>query len=390
MSERPALHRTVVVLGVVSLLTDVAADMATPLLPAFLVSVGGGARALGLIEGVATATAALMKFVVGGVSDHMPRKKPLVLFGYALANAARPLLALAGAPWHVLAVRFVDRVGKGVRTAPRDALLARESRPEDRAFAFGFHRSMDNVGAVLGPLVAVALLTWRPGDVRFVFAATLVPGLLSVFAVAFGVREAAAPPDDVAKKPRASLTGPPPVAMRPYLALLALFTLANASDTFLLLRAEQLGLPRAQVPLAWGALSLLRALTGTPGGRLADRIGRGRALALGWVLYAVAYAGFGAARTPLEAAPALLAYGCYYGLSEGTELALVASLAPREELGRAYGWFYLVTGLLALPASLGFGLALDRGYTREAFAVCAALALVAAAGLLAWRRGRDG
>jgi MFS family permease len=387
MRERPVLHRTVIVLGVVSLLTDIAADMVMPFLPAFLVTVGGGARSLGLIEGVATATAALMKFFVGGLSDQVHRKKPLVLLGYGVANAVRPLLALAGAPWHVLAIRFVDRVGKGVRTAPRDALLARETSPEHRAYAFGFHRSMDNAGAVLGPLVAMGLLALRPGDIRFVFAMTLVPGILSVLAVAFGVRESDAPAD-TPKKPPVSLSGPPPTAMRPYLALLAVFTLANASDGFLLLRAEQLGVPRTQLPLAWGLLSLLRALTGTPGGRLADRIGRGRALALGWLLYAVAYAGFGLARTPLEAAPALLVYGLYYGLSEGTELALVASLAPRESLGRAYGWFYLVTGLLALPASLGFGLALDRGYTGWAFGVSAALALAASVGLFAWWRGR--
>lgn len=387
MSERPALSRTVIVLGVVSLLTDVAADMVTPFLPAFLVSVGGGARALGLIEGVASATSSMMKFVVGGLSDQTHRKKPLVLLGYGIANAVRPLLALAGAPWHVLAVRFVDRVGKGVRTAPRDALLAREASPERRAYAFGFHRSMDNAGAVLGPLVAMALLALRPGDIRFVFAMTLVPGLLSVLAVTFGVTERDAPAG-APTKPAASLSGPPPAAMRPYLALLALFTLANASDSFLLLRAEQLGVPRARLPLAWGALSLLRAVAATPGGRLADRFGRGRALALGWALYAVAYAGFGAARTPLEAAPALLAYGLYYGLSEGTELALVASLAPKEGVGRAYGWFYLVTGMLALPASLGFGLALDRGHTGLAFGVSAALALAASLGLYAWQRGR--
>lgn len=388
MSARPTLHRTVVVLGVVSLLTDVAADMVTPLLPAFLVSLGGGARALGLIEGVAAGTSALLRFVVGGLSDRVHRKKPLVLFGYALANAARPLLALAGSPAHVLAVRFVDRVGKGVRTAPRDALLARESPPAERAFAFGFHRSMDNAGAVLGPLVATGLLAAGLTDVRGVFALTAVPGLLSVLAVALGVRETAAPDDDAPRKARASLAGPPPSTMRGYLAIVAVFTLANASDSFLLLRAEQLGVPRARLPLAWCALSLLRALAGTPGGRLADRFGRGRALALGWFLYAAAYAGFGAARTPLEALPALLAYGLYYGLSEGTELALVAALAPPGQAGRAYGWFYLVTGLLALPSSYAFGVALDRGYTAAAFGVCAGLALAASLALAAWARGR--
>jgi MFS family permease len=379
----------VLALGVVSLFTDVAADMVMPLLPAFVVSLGGGARALGLIEGVAAATSALMKFVVGTLSDHLPRKKPLVLFGYALANVARPLLALAGAPWQVLLLRFVDRVGKGVRTAPRDALLARDTAPEHRAFAFGFHRSMDNAGAVLGPLVAAGLLMLRPGDVRFVFAATMVPGALSVLAVVMGVRESNPSGEDITKRPRASLAGAPPAGMGTYLVLLAVFTLANTSDGFLLLRAEQLGVPRTQLPLAWGSLSLLRALTGAPGGRLADRIGRSRALALGWGLYALAYAGFGAAHTVSQALPALLLYGLYYGLSEGTELALVASIVPKEDSGRAFGWFYLVTGVLALPGSYVFGLALDRGYTGAAFGACALLALGASIGLFVWGRVRS-
>lgn len=389
-TARPKLRRTVIALGVVSLLTDVASDMVMPFLPAFILSVGGSAQTLGLIEGVATATSSLMKFVVGTLSDHVHRKKPLVLLGYAVSNVARPLLSLAGAPWQVLAVRFFDRVGKGVRTAPRDALLARDTPAAERAFAFGFHRSMDNLGAVLGPLVATAILYAAPGQLRVVFAATLIPGMLSVLAVLLGVREGVADePAQEGKKPRPTLTGAAPKRMVPYLALVAVFTLANASDSFLLLRASALGVKPAHLPLAWGGLSLLRALMGTPGGHLADRIGRGRALALGWALYAVAYAGFGLARNGWEGAAALVVYGCYYGLCEGTELALVASLARREELGRAYGWFNLVTGVLALPASLWFGGLYARGHVASAFLLCAALAVVASLGMFVWWRDRS-
>lgn len=382
---RGAIGPTVLALGVVSLLTDVAADMAVPFLPALLEGMGAGAAALGLVEGVATATSSMMKFVVGTLSDHMPRKKPLVLLGYTVSNLARPLLALAGAPWQVLTVRFVDRVGKGVRTSPRDALIARSTPRAAHATAFGFHRAMDNLGAVFGPLVATAILYFFPGNVRLVLAATIVPGTLSVLWVAFGVREA---PSPVSDGPRAPLTlrGPVPPRMRPLLALVAVFTLANASDSFLLLRARELGVPLTWLPIAWGALSLVRALAATPGGWIADRIGRARALSLGWALYAVAYVGFGFAASLPMAALALVVYGLHYGLAEGTERALVASLVRDDELGRGFGYFNLVTGLLALPASLGFGLLLPYAHGAYAYGASALLAALAAAGLAAWSR----
>ncbi len=383
VSPRRALVRTVVVLGVVSLFTDVASDMAVPFLPGLLASMGQGPSALGLIEGVATATSSLMKFFVGTLSDHVPRKKPLVLLGYAVSNLARPLLAVAGAPWHVLGVRFVDRVGKGVRTSPRDALIARSVPRELHATAFGFHRAMDNLGAVFGPLVATAILTWRPGDVRLVLGATLIPGLLSVLWVAFGVREdAASIPEGAAKK--LSLSGPVPPALRPLLGLIAVFTLANSSDSFLILRAQEIGVPLAWLPIAWGALSLVRALAATPGGWIADRIGRAKALSLGWALYAVAYMGFGFARSPVIAALSLVVYGLYYGLTEGTERAMVTSLVSEAELGRAFGYFNLVTGLLALPASLIFGWLLPYRHGAIAYGASAALALVSAVAMALW------
>lgn len=382
-APRPRLAPAVLALSAVSFLTDVAADMVTPYIPLFLtVTLHASAEWVGLVEGVAEATAAVVKYVSGRVSDRMPRKKPMVLLGYGVANLARPLLSLAFAPWQVLAVRFVDRVGKGIRTAPRDVLIARETPPEHRAYAFGFHRGMDNLGAVFGPLAAMAVLAVAHDDLRTVFAAAAVPGLLSVLAVGLFVRET--PPTDVeaARKVAADDAATPlPGELQRYLALVGVFALGNASDGFLVLRAHQLGVATRWLPLAWGALSLLRAVATVPGGWIADRVGRARALTLGWWLYAAAWLGFGLATRPWMAGAALLAYGAYYGLTEGTERALVATLAGERALGRAYGAFNLVSGLLVLPASLLFGRLLGRYGPRVAFGVGAAFAAMAALGM---------
>jgi MFS family permease len=351
-AQKP-LARNVIVLGVVSLLTDVAADMVTPFLPLFLtVTLHAPGHWVGLVEGVAESTAAFVKYFSGALSDRLPRRKPLVLLGYGVANAVRPLIALATLPWHVLAVRFTDRVGKGVRTSPRDALIAASTDPAQRAYAFGFHRGMDNLGAFLGPLVATAILWWRPDNLRAVFAATVVPGALAVLVLAVGLREVPAAVRPASKA--ADTVAPDPMFSR-YLAVVAVFTLANASDGFLVMRAHDLGVPTRWLPLAWGALSLLRAVSAPLGGKVADRVGRARCLSLAWALYALAYLGFGLARSPWALLPVLLVYGLYYGLSEGTERALVASFAGAQGLGRAFGRFNLVTGALALPASLLFG-----------------------------------
>lgn len=380
------LSRNVIVLGVVSLLTDVAADMVTPFLPLFLTTqLRAPGFWVGLVEGSAESASALMKYLSGVWSDRSSRRKPLVLLGYGIANAARPVIALAAAPWHVLAVRLVDRVGKGLRTSPRDALIAASTEPSRRAYAFGFHRGMDNLGAVFGPLVATAIL-WASGDnLRLVFAVTVVPGALAVAAVAFGVREVAPTPG--ASTPPGTGDSPWSPGFRRYLSVVALFTLANASDGFLVMRAHDLGVPTRWLPIAWGALSLLRALAAAPGGRMADRLGRERCLALAWALYAAAYLLFGFAPSAPWLLPALLLYGAYYGLSEGTERALVASFAAPGGLGRAFGAFNLVTGALALPASLLFGVLYPVRSGLYAFTLCALLALLASIALAVFTRG---
>lgn len=385
---RPKLARAVVALSAVSFLTDVAADMVVPYLPLFLtVTLGASTQWVGLVEGVAEATAAVVKYISGRVSDGMPRKKPLVLLGYGVANLVRPLLSIAVAPWQVLAVRFVDRIGKGIRTAPRDVLIARATPERHRAYAFGFHRGMDNLGAVFGPIAAMAVLAATHDDLRMVFAATIVPGMLSLAAVLFFVREVPPVETEATKAAAAEeAKAPLPVGLKRFLALVAVFTLGNASDGFLVLRAHQLGVATRWLPLLWGALSLLRALAVTPGGWVADRIGRERALTLGWWLYALSWMGFGLATRPWMAGFALLGYGAYYGLTEGTERALVATLAEQRSLGRAYGAFNLVAGLVALPASLLFGALWAYG-PRVAFGVGAGFAATAALGMtLRWER----
>lgn len=396
VSARLALNRTVLALGTVSLLTDVSADMVTPYLAVFLTRhLHAPAAAVGLLEGAADSLSAFTKYLAGRASDTGGRRKPWVVAGYTLANTVRPLLSLATAPWHVFAVRITDRIGKGLRTAPRDALLAASVDPSLRATAFGIHRGMDNLGAVFGPLAAMGVLGLTHGDLRSVFAAAAIPGLLAVVTLRLAVREDPAPPKAPAvptpsapasSVPPPELQGPLPGALRGYLGWVGLFAAAGASDAFLLLRAADLGVATRHLPLVWGGLSLLRALAAGPGGRLADRYGTARAVNLGWTLRAVAWVGFGLAQTPLHLVLALLVYGAYYGLTEGTERALVASLCPPERLGRAFGAFNLVTGVMALPASLAFGALYPLDHGRTAFVLYAGVALGAAGGLWRWRR----
>jgi MFS family permease len=399
----------------VSLLTDLSSEMIYPLLPVFLTAtLGAGAATLGAIEGAAETTAALLKLASGWWSDRVARRKPLVVLGYAIASAARPLVALAGTAGQVLAVRLVDRVGKGIRSSPRDALLAAAVAPEARGRAFGFHRAADHLGAVLGPLVAFALLRGAGVEVRTVFALAAVPAALAVAVLVFGVREeppAARPAVPVA--PATSVpAGPalgradatldatlgatldaPARARRPLVALLAavtLFTLGNSADVFLILRATQLGVPVALVPLLWALLHVVKSASSTPGGALSDRVGRRPLIAAGWVVYAVVYLGFAAAGAAWHAWALFAAYGVVFGLTEGAEKALVADLAPAARRGAAFGWYNAAMGVAALPASLLFGVVWERYGAPAAFRMGAGLAgaalLVLLTGVPAGRR----
>jgi len=371
-----SLPRPVKVLGVVSLLTDASSEMIYPLLPAFLLALGSGPAFLGLVEGLAEATAAGLKVAAGWLSDRSRRRKPLIVAGYALSTLARPLLSIATAPWHVLAVRLADRTGKGTRGAPRDALIAEVTPRTDRGRAYGFHRAMDHAGAFVGPLIASAALALG-ADLRLVFALAAVPGLLSVAVLVLGVRDAVAPP----APPVAGAEGPIGSVFGRYLAVLAVFTLGNSSDAFLLLRAQQTGVALATLPLLWALHHAVKSLTSTWGGALSDRLGRRRTIAVGWAVHAVSYLGFAFASSPLHAWLLFAAYGLFPALTEGPERALVADLAARAR-GRAFGLYHAITGAMLLPASLLTGAIWQARGALAALGVGAALAAVASAMLL--------
>ena len=369
------LSRNVVLLGVVSFFADVSSDMVMPLLPAFLVSLGAGAAFLGVIEGAAEATAALLKYLSGRWADKVRRLLPLAVVGYALAAVARPFLAIARAPWHVLAVRNVDRVGKGLRTSPRDKLLAASAPKERLAEAFAFHRGMDHGGAALGPLVAAALLLLWPGDLRRIFLLAAIPGALAVLAL-FAVREERQASD---LRPRASGLKPPARVPGVLLAAIGLFTLGNSTDALLVLRAQTLGVPTVQLPLLWALLHVVRSLLSWPMGRAADRLGRKRALISGWVWYAACYAGFALATKPSQVWLLFAAYGLVAALTEGSERALIAAAVPEDRRGRALGVYNLVSGIGLLCASILAGEVWDHASPAAALLLGAALAFAAAA-----------
>lgn len=381
-NESPTkLPKLVRQLGWVSFFTDVASDMIYPLLPAFLVTIGGGPQALGLMEGVAEMVSALVKREAGARSDRAGVRKPFVLAGYALASVARPLMALAVSPWQIVVLRALDRTGKGIRSAPRDALVAGAVPAERRGAAFGYHRAMDNAGATVGPIVAFVLMRAFDLGVRTVFALALLPALVSVAIVAT-VREeprepAPAPPvrEGEAAPPVDASRAPLPPEARRFLLCVTVFTLGASADSFLLLRLRDLGLAEAWLPVAWLSLNAVKSMTNVPGGRLSDRIGRKKTILAAWALYVIAYAAFPLAKTPAVAWAVMLVYGAYYGLSEGGEKALLSNLVPREQQGRAFGTLHAATALAVLPANALFGVLYARSATM-AFGASAALAAV--------------
>lgn len=376
------VRRPVLALGWVSFLTDVSAEMIYPLLPSFLTkSLRAGPAALGLIEGIAETTASLAKVGSGIWSDRVRRRKPLVVAGYLVAALARPLVAFARIWGQVLAIRFVDRVGKGIRTSPRDALLADLVPRERRARAFGLQRAMDNAGAFVGPLVAAGLLKLAIAE-RTVFLLAAVPGLAAVLVLVLAVPDA--PRRVVSAPPAPQPVTPPEPLPRSFwrvVAVFALFTLGNSTDAFLLLRAEEAGVALWQLPLLWSFFHAIKALTGVPGGALADRIGRVPAIALGWLVYAAAYAGFAFVSGPAAVWALFALYALFFGFTEGSERAFVADLVAERLRGRAYGYFHAAIGIAALPASVLFGLLWKELGPRVAFLAGAGVALTATAAL---------
>jgi MFS family permease len=356
--------------------------MIYPLLPLFLSSVlGASASFIGVIEGAAETVAALLKLASGWWSDRVKKRKALVVLGYGIASFVRPFTAIAQSAMQVLGIRLADRVGKGIRTAPRDALLADSVDPEMRGKSFGFHAAADNAGAVFGPLVAFMLLHWAHLSLRNVFWLAAIPGIVAFVVLVVAVREvrhhAESHDDEETGLTTSRLGG----RFWIYLTVLLVFTLGNSTDAFLLLRANQLGVAVSLAPILWALLNFIKAALGTWGGGLSDRVGRKPLIIGGWVLYAAVYFGFSAATAAWHAWALFAAYGIFYAMTEGTEKALVADLVPRTRRGAAFGWYNLAIGLGALPASLIFGAIWDRWNSQTAFAFGASLALVAAIGM---------
>ncbi|MEP7292169.1 MAG: MFS transporter [Chloroflexota bacterium] len=396
MQKLRSLPRNVWVMTITSFLTDVSSEMIFTLLPIFLSTVlGVQTSIIGLIEGIAETTSSLLKVFSGWYSDRLGSRKGLTVFGYGLSTLSKPFLYFATGWVGVLAVRFADRVGKGVRTAPRDALIADSIDQKHRGLAFGLHRAGDTLGAVVGLSIALLIVaatqtsavTLERSTFQTLVAISVVPAVLAVIVLAFGAREvkAAAP----ANPPRLSLSGLSP-SFKGFLVIVALFTLGNSSDAFLILRAQERGLTIVGTLGMLIAFNLVYALIAGPAGALSDRLGRKRLILIGWTVYGLIYLGFALAAEGWQIWALYALYGIYYGVFEGASKALVADLVPQAQRGTAYGVYNAVIGLVALPASLLAGILWQgigtwTGFGAAApFLVGAVLALAAMALLWRW------
>lgn len=374
-------RRNVYLFGATSFLNDTASEMAYWILPAFLSTIGAGPAQLGIIEGIAESVAAAAKLFSGYLSDRLPRRKPLVVAGYAVANAVKPLLAVVTSWWQVLFIRFADRTAKGMRNSPRDVMVAESVPADQRGSAFGLLQAMDSAGAIAGPLLALFILTHH--GARAVFWAAAVPGALAVLVVWLFVREtgqrgaaASAKPLDFTLRPQL------PWRFHYVLAAVALFSLGNSSDMFLILRAENAGIAIAYAPLLGLVFNITYTLTSWPAGRLSDKIPRHFVAAAGYLVFAGVYVTFAAAPSRLAIWAAMASYGLFYSLTNPVLRALVVDHAPRAKRGRALGLFHFLTSVTMLVGSLITGELWDLYGARVPFYLSAALAAAAAVMLL--------
>jgi MFS family permease len=388
----------VLALSFVSLLNDTSSEIIYPLLPTFLaLTLGASPFAIGLIEGFAESVASVLKLFSGYLSDKFHARKLLVFLGYATAAVMRPFLAFA-ANWHqVLFLRMTDRVGKGVRGAPRDALLAASVPPDERGMVFGFNRAADHLGAVIGPVCAFLLLSWIAADknnptaheYQRVFLFASMPVAIGLFVIVFFVREEKKPVSQAEFTPVKLSLKDFDGNFKRFMGVIALFTLSNSTDAFLLLRAQQAGIAPPVLPLLWMALHFSKVCSSIVFGNLSDRIGRRILIVVGWVVYALVYAGFAFVANAWQAWGLFIIYGTYFGLTEGTEKALVADLVEEEKRGTAYGLYNLAIGITVFPASLLFGLVWDRLGVETAFLSSAAVSIVSALLFLTIKTGRE-
>ena len=397
------LPRPVRLLGWVSLLTDAATEAVYPLLPVFITQVlGGSPVALGAVEGAADATSSILKIVAGRWSDRAGIRKPIVVLGYSISSLVRPFIAITTSWAHVFAIRVTDRVGKGLRSSPRDAMLAALAPPGERGRVFGYHWAMDHAGAAIGPLLATLFLYFSPGEYRLLFGLTVIPGLLAVATLLRVPETAPAVPKVSASaaagrygetapklaRSHASEGGPTvpdvpqvsfPAGLKKYFVISSVFALGNSSDAFLLLQLSQSGVPLMGLTMLWSAQHAIKALITMRAGMLSDRVGRRTLIISGWIVYAIVYVGFAFSESIYALIGWFMIYSTYTAAVEGAEKALIADLAPASLRATAFGWHAAVQGLGALAAGIVFGLLWQQFGAPVAFMTGAALALVASA-----------
>ncbi|HJS52454.1 MAG TPA: MFS transporter [Pyrinomonadaceae bacterium] len=382
-----SLPANVFALSFVAFLNDVSSDIIYPLLPAFLfLTLGASPFAIGLIEGFAESVASILKLFSGYLSDKFGNRKLPVFLGYSLAAVTRPMLVFVTTWPQVLVVRMTDRIGKGIRGAPRDALIAGSIDPGTRGLAFGFNRAADHLGAVVGPVIAFVLLsvlaadpsnpTTREYQQLFLFAS--IPVVIGLFIIGFFVHEKKKEKVEIEKNPIKFSLKAFDGNFKRFLLVMSLFTLSNSTDAFLLLRAQQAGIAPAVLPLLWMVLHFSKVLSSLAGGNLSDRFGRKSVIVAGWLLYAVVYIMFAFITAPWQAWALFAIYGVFFGLSEGVEKALVADMVEDEKRGTAYGLYNLAYGITVFPASLLFGFLWTSYGVQTAFIVSACISILAA------------
>ena len=391
------LPKNVWAVSITSFLMDISSEMVINVLPLFLSNVlGVKTNIIGLIEGIAEATSSLLKVFSGWLSDKLGSRKWLAVLGYGLSALSKPFFYFANSWRFIAAIRWTDRVGKGVRTAPRDALVADTVQPDQRGMAFGLHRAADTAGAMLGILIA-ALLVWRlqATDTSFqqktfqtIVLVSIIPAFLAVLALAIGAKETKK--GNARELPKITFKGLGKNFLI-FLVIVGIFDLGNSSDAFLVLRAQERGMSVLHILLMLAAFTLIYALISTPAGVLSDKIGRKKLIVTGWVVYALIYLGFALAKTAIHVGLLYTAYGFYYGLTYGTAKAMVGDLIPEQLRGTAYGTYNAILGMLDFPASLIAGLLWSgvgswAGFGPSApFFFGAAMALIASIFLLFWK-----
>ncbi|MBE0432613.1 MFS transporter [candidate division WOR-3 bacterium] len=374
------LSRNVLCLGLVSLFTDLSTEMAYPIIPVFLNEVlKVQPLFIGLVEAIAESTASILKTFSGYISDRLKKRKLFILFGYGLSALSKPLLAFATQGWHVLVVRFSDRVGKGIRTAPRDALIADSAKDTHFGRTYGFHRALDTLGAILGPLAAFIILALSSNNYRLLFGLAIVPGLIAIAIILFGIREII--PE--AKRLFTFSFQQIDKRLRIFMIIMVVFTLGNSSDAFLILRARNIGVPATMIPLLWLAFNVSYFLWAYPAGLLSDRIGRRRTIYIGFMVFSLCYAAFSFNHDPVLIWFIFIIYGFYYGLTEGNMRAYVADLTTSEVRATVFGIYHTVVGVTLLPANLLMGFLWQKFGFQTALLLGAALSLISGIALIA-------